>query len=102
MSTKYSDNINNEVLLKVIGQLPDQFSTKDVSEHPDVIKAHGALINHRQYHAFIGKYLKNDLRDHSGGRVIEEIASGKSRGSVWRKLKTGSAKVKRFDSARQH
>jgi len=85
MSTKILDNINRNVILQAVNELPDQFSTKDVSENVNVINAHPKLYKHTHYHAFIGKFLQNKLYDHDGNKILIEIASKRSRGSVWQK-----------------
>jgi|GEM_PF-840234 len=77
----YKD-VNRKVLLEVIGQMPESFATKDVSEHSLMLRAHPELINHSQYHAFVGKALKN-LTEGNGRNVLRELRAGTSRGSVW-------------------
>jgi hypothetical protein len=85
MCAKISDSIDDNIIKKVIDLLPDQFYTKDVSSHPLMIQGHPDLIGHSHYHAFIGKFLKNDLCDERRNLLLKELASGGSRGSLWLK-----------------
>ncbi len=97
MCAKISDSIDDEIIKKVLELLPDQFHTKDVSGHPLIRKGHPDLVSHTHYHAFIGKFLKNNLRDDKGFLLLKELKSGGSRGSYWHK----SASVKNLPSTFQ-
>jgi hypothetical protein len=85
MSNNILNSINRNVIIQVINGLPEEFSTKDVSENIKVVKSNPGIANHSHYHAFIGKFLKNRLIDSNGKNMLIEIASKKSRGSIWRK-----------------
>ncbi|MCC6158350.1 MAG: hypothetical protein IT350_09890 [Deltaproteobacteria bacterium] len=71
------------VVLATVAQMPAQFSTRDVSDHPTMLATHPEP-RHSHYHAFVGKELKV-LCDGRGQLVLEEIRKQTARGSVWRK-----------------
>ncbi len=85
------------VVLATVAQMPAQFATRDVSEHPMMVAAHPEP-RHSHYHAFVGKELKV-LCDGRGQLVLEEIRSRTSRGSVWRKLDARTASDRSSPSA---
>ena len=78
------DSIDTTVLQQVVRELPESFTTRDVSEHRTVLAAHAALSAHRHYHAFIGKKLKT-LPD------LDHVGTG-PRGALWRK-RSGTLEV---------
>lgn len=82
MPSNYIDNINKDVVIKVIQSLGKNFYTKDVSSHPDMRDYHIGLITHTHYHSFVGKFLKN-LKDSNGNLLLIELQKGGARGSLW-------------------
>lgn len=74
--------INYDVLLNTIGKLPDQFYTKDVSNHPDMVNAHPHLIKHSHYHSFVGKSIKR-FSVKNGKPILNELKKHTSKGSLW-------------------
>jgi len=84
MPSNYIDNINKDVVIKVIQSLGKNFYTKDVSSHPDMRDYHIGLITHTHYHSFVGKFLKN-LKDSNGNLLLIELQKGGARGSLWEK-----------------
>lgn len=77
--------INYDVLLNTIGKMPDQFYTKDVSNHPDMVNAHTHLIKHSHYHAFVGKSIKR-CSIKNGKPILNELKKHTSKGSLWNKF----------------
>ena len=78
--------ISVRVLKRVVKDVGDVFTTKDVSEDPRVMQAHRKLAKHSHYHAFVGGAL-SDHRDKLG---IKEIQKGTRRGSRWQKKRASS------------
>lgn len=76
--------LNTGIILNIISNLPDRFHTKDVSSHPDAINNHSELFKHRNYHSFVGKFLKK-LKDQNGYPVLIELEKNTSKGSLWLK-----------------
>ena len=94
-------DINIKVLVKTIEKMPDEFFTKNVSSHPDMIKAHPELFNHSHYHSFVGKAIKKLSNQHSKWEIIE-IRKKTSKGSLWRKKSfqlsgTNEIKIKSYN-----
>jgi len=73
--------ISVRVLKKVVNDMGDVFTTKDVSEDPRVMNAHRKLVKHSHYHAFVG----GALSDHRRELGIDEIQKRTPRGSRWGK-----------------
>ena len=74
-------NINFKTLRKVVNDLGETFTTRDVSEDPRTKKVNQKYLYHSQYHAFVG----GALSDHRAELNIIEIQKGTSRGSRWKK-----------------
>ena len=83
--------ISVRVLKRVVKDIGDVFTTKDVSEDPRVMNAHRKLVKHSHYHAFVGGAL-SDHRDKLG---IKEIQKGTRRGSRWQKKRASSGFFRR-------
>src|SRR4051794_26302331 len=66
---------------RVVAALGDEFATRDVSEHPDCVQAHGVFADESNYHSLIGKRLKES----ASFLEIEESQAHTPRGSQWRK-----------------
>jgi len=76
-------DIKGKVIVDAIAQLPERFQTKDVSEMPMVIEAHGDLAEEYMWHAVMGRYIsmnKKALGVQSQGKG----AGG--RGEIWQKV----------------
>ena len=56
------DDYNMDTMQSVVNRLPEEFNTYDVSKHPDMLEAHLRVVNHRNYHALVGKLLKNPTK----------------------------------------
>lgn len=97
MGSNYINSIINSVVLKVIDLQGDVFYTKDISENPVMLNAHSGLINHLQYHSFVGKYLQNKLKDSNGNPLLIEIETGGERGSLWQLAEKANTKIIRND-----
>lgn len=80
-------DIDNEVIHDVVARLPSPFHTRDVSEHPLMLRTHGAASAERSYHATVGKALKR-LQGPHGAPALVELQKGTSRGSRWQKAST--------------
>ncbi|NLJ39668.1 MAG: hypothetical protein GX432_13050 [Candidatus Atribacteria bacterium] len=74
-------DIQFNVLKKVVDDLGPVFTTRDVSEDSRMKIAHFDLVDSTQYHAFVGGAL-SDNRVELG---IEEIKKATARGSRWQK-----------------
>ncbi len=70
-----------DVLIEVVADLGQEFFTKDVSEDQRLRKAHLDLIDHSQFHAFVG----GALSDYDVSLEIKRIGYHSKRGSIWRK-----------------
>jgi hypothetical protein len=62
-------DISLYTLKEVVAGLGQVFTTKDVSEDFRMRKAHPNLVDHRQYHGFVGGALSN----HRAQLEIDEI-----------------------------
>jgi hypothetical protein len=69
------------VLKQVVADANLLFTTKDISEDERVRRAHSELVNHRNYHAFVG----GALSDHRVALGIVEVQKSTLRGSRWQK-----------------
>ena len=78
---KLSD-VDQQSVQAVVATLPDEFRTKDVSNHPHVRAAHGPLADASNYHAIIGRYLS---ANHVELDLGPPLASTDDRGAVCRK-----------------
>ncbi|MCJ7696263.1 MAG: hypothetical protein MUO40_12690 [Anaerolineaceae bacterium] len=77
---KVSD-INIDVVAVVIGDLGDEFYTKDVSEDIYMTRCHSHLVNEFAYHSVVGRVIGANTSD----LHIQEISKDNPRGSLWRK-----------------
>jgi len=79
---RHSD-VDIHVVLDVLPHLPVRFYTKDLSEHPAVIRAHTSLVGERNYHAVFGSFLSANGAS-LGLRLVEHDTSG--RGAIWEQI----------------
>lgn len=56
------DDYDIDVIRSVVNDLPEGFNTYDVSQHPEMLRAHQHINHHHSYHALVGKLLKNPRR----------------------------------------
>jgi hypothetical protein len=70
------------VLKEVVADLGPVFTTKDVSEDIRMKQAHQNLVDHPQFHGFVG----GALSDHRAQLEIDEIKKHTPRGSCWKKV----------------
>ena len=75
------NDIDGRAVGDTILRMPARFHTKDLSRHPDMVKAHLAWQRDRNYHAIVGKYLKEKQRE-LGIRFLEGRAHH-DRGALW-------------------
>ena len=78
------EDINLQILEKVISYLGPRFFTKDVSEHPQMIREHQEFVDNGvdAYHSVVGRVI---------GRYyyflkVKEIGRDPSRGRLWEKF----------------
>lgn len=76
------DQVEGTSVTSVVRGTPE-FQTKDISEHPDVLAAHGALAAARNYHAMIGSYISRNCAS-LGVRSVGRASNG--RGERWAAL----------------
>ena len=78
------EDINLQVLEKVISYLGPRFFTKDVSEHPQMIREHQEFVDNGvdNYHSVVGRVISK-YHDFLG---VKEIDSHLPRGSRWEKV----------------
>jgi hypothetical protein len=69
-------------LKEVVADLGKVFTTKDVSEDTRMKQAHLNIVDHKQYHGFVG----GALSDHRAQLEIDEIKKIHLVGLVGRKL----------------
>ena len=74
-------SIQSHVLKPVVAGAPALFRTKDISEDPRVRRAYSELVNHRNYHAFVGRALSI----HHVELGIEKDRDRPPRGMQWKK-----------------
>ena len=75
------DQIDTRALQQAVTAVGPQFQTKDISEQPELQRAHPGLTNHDSWHSFVG----GALSDHRGLLGIESAGQGNGRGRRWRK-----------------
>jgi hypothetical protein len=69
------------VVEAVIRRLPETFDTYDVSQHPEMIRAHALLATHRAWHSVVGMCLARQVRG------LEPLPSRRRGMQMWRKVK---------------
>lgn len=74
-------SIDPQILRDVIATLRPLFQTKDVSEHPAMLRAHAAEAQARNYHADVGRAISA----HHGMLEVEDQHRSSPRGTTWRK-----------------
>ncbi len=77
-------DIDRNLLADTVARMPDRFYTRDVSEHRAMLDGHLHARSERNYHACVGRVLKQ-LTDDEGTPLLEEIRSRTKRGSHWEK-----------------
>lgn len=85
-------HVSEQAMRVTIAMTSGEFSTKDISEHQIMLNAHRDLSRHSQYHAFVGKALKN-LKDENERPYLTELRKSTSRGSVWQVADKASINV---------
>ncbi len=80
-------DINLGVLVATLAKMPDQFYTKELSNHSDMLAAHLTLTNHSHYHGFVGKRLAKEF----DGRTLQRARSTSHprKGMLWKKTAPG-------------
>jgi hypothetical protein len=80
-------DVNLRVLLATLAKMPDQFYTKELSNHADMLAAHPALTEHSHYHGFVGKRLAQEF----DGRTLQRARSTSHprKGMLWKKTAQG-------------
>lgn len=73
-------DVDGVAIEAVVSELPHAFQTKDVSEHPAVVAAHGNAAEARNYHAMVGTYLSRSCSA-LGIRSLGKSTNG--RGERW-------------------
>jgi hypothetical protein len=78
------EDINLQILKKVVSYLGPRFYTKDVSEHPQMVSEHKEFVDNGvdNYHSVVGRVIS---KYHNFLNVVE-IDNGKPRGSLWEKV----------------
>jgi hypothetical protein len=79
VSTEYEFDLS--VVEAVIRRLPETFDTYDVSQHPDMIRAHTLLSTHRAWHSVVGMCLARQIRG------LEPLPARRRGMQMWRKVK---------------
>ena len=74
-------SVQPDVLKQVVADANALFTTRDISEDQRVRLAHPDLVDHRNYHAFVG----GALSDHHVDLGIREVQKSTSCGSRWQK-----------------
>ena len=77
---KFND-YDMDVMESVVNDLPEEFNTVDVSDHPRMLEAHQRVVEHRNYRAFVGKLLKNSER----GLGLEQTTPDGQSPAWWRR-----------------
>lgn len=81
-STMSLSDIQEGPLRAAVAAMPPQFTTKDVSENPAVLNAHGQTAGTQNYHSIIGTYL---AKNHTSLGLLPPEGARNDRGAVWRK-----------------
>jgi hypothetical protein len=85
-------DIRAEVIRAALRQMEAEFWTKDVSERHDVRAAHAVLASHRNYHAFVGKFLAR-CPD------VQKIPGDGARGARWKNKLSAVSRSALLDAA---
>ena len=75
-------DVDDEAIRYAVSVLPNTFKTKDLSEHPAVQATHTEVVQLRNYHTIIGRYL---MRNRARLGLGEPARPADDRGSVWTK-----------------
>lgn len=70
-------DVDLAVLRATLAKVGDPFRTKDVSSHPDMLRAHPALARQRNYHAFVGRCLATLAGE------VTQLGQSNERGALW-------------------
>jgi hypothetical protein len=80
--TMRMSDIDDEAVAEAVAMMPGEFRTKDLSEHPDVLSAHGELTRLSNYHTMMGRYL---AKHHEALSLQAPAPATDSRGAIWRR-----------------
>ena len=75
------------VVEAVLRRLPETFDTYDVSQHPDMIRAHAALSSHRAWHNVVSLCLSKHIRG------LEALPARRRGVQMWRKTRLGDSRT---------
>lgn len=77
-------DINLQVLEEVVSYLGPKFYTKDVSEHPEMIKEHNDFVDNGvdDYHSAVGRVISK----YNQFLCVVQIDKHRTRGALWEKL----------------
>jgi hypothetical protein len=89
--TMKPSDVNAASVHAVVASLPNEFRTKDVSEHPHVRGSHPGVANASNYHAIVGRYLS---AHHVELSLAPPQASTDDRGAVWRKITSQAVPIR--------
>jgi hypothetical protein len=81
-SALHRNDIDRELVRKVVKGLPQPFATKDVSGHPRILRVYRAFADGRQYHAVFGSFLSANQQTLG----LRRIGSGGARGVLWERV----------------
>ena len=71
-------HIDAGALRATIEKMGELFFTRDVSEHPDMLRAHAELAGERNYHAWVGRAISDLVPE-----VTKTERHNKRRGQQW-------------------
>ena len=77
-------NLDGEAISAAVRDFAQEFQTKDVSEHPDVLAAHGDAVKARNYHAMVGTFVARNAQA-LGVRSAGKSSNG--RGERWQPVR---------------
>ena len=65
-----------------VAQMEPRFRTRDLSKHPDMLRAHGLWIEDRNYHGMVGRYLSENRELLN----LRQVSSAEKSNAEWRKV----------------
>ena len=77
------DDVRLTALRTALADMPAEFRTKDLSNHPAMTSAHARWLTDKQYHRSVGEALS--LHQVVLGIKLLEQADGNNRGALWQR-----------------
>jgi hypothetical protein len=78
-------DVDREAVVSTIARMPEQFYTKDLSQHPDMLSVHAVVKTDPRYHQMVGTFLSRLSRE--PGSPVRMESDHNQLGQQWRRRK---------------